>query len=330
MEHPLLHHQRAVLRAHRPQEVIQGGFGVPRPAELQGAQLGATAPLQRDGRQRGARFTRAYSHRCVPLHHGDGALPRAAGREGASSERRLLRPQGTGSISCTKTQTKPNASDSAIFHATAAGGGDESSEHPGPATLPRPLCFPISWNYFAIGHSRTDARWSRGGGWGGRVGARRGGGGGSSFASGEVEDSLGVALVLRQPPAQRGGGCPRLCWALLRFRAWGGGQLLAPSPAHFPLPSHPPSPKQAGGKEGSGVAAPSLCLAQGLGCRNVRLFPLPTSPPPDTVYFFLSSLNQAINTAIRLGQLQGSVLCSRHSRARAVPRPHRCATHTKP
>lgn len=78
------------------------------------------------------------------------------------------------------------------------------------------------------------------------------------------------------------------------------------------------------------MATPSLCLAQGLGCRNVRLFPLPTSPPPDTVYFFLSSLNQAINTAIRLGQLQGSVLCSRHSRARAVPRPHRCATHTKP
>lgn len=229
MEHPLLHHQRAVLRAHRPQEVIQGGFGVPRPAELQGAQLGATAPLQRDGRQRGARFTRAYSHRCVPLHHGDGALPRAAGREGASSERRLLRPQGTGSISCTKTQTKPNASDSAIFHATAAGGGDESSEHPGPATLPRPLCFPISWNYFAIGHSRTDARWSRGGGWGGRVGARRGGGGGSSFASGEVEDSLGVALVLQQPPAQRGGaahGSAGCCFALGHGE---GGSSLPPA-----------------------------------------------------------------------------------------------------
>lgn len=135
-----------------------------------------------------------------------------------SSKRWLLRPQGTGSISCTKTQTKPNASDSAIFHAMAAGGGDESWEHPGPATFPHPLCFPISWNYFAIRHSHMDACWSLAGGWGGRVGAHDGGDG-SSFASGELEDSLGVVLVLWQPPAQRGRGCPWLCWVLLRLRA---------------------------------------------------------------------------------------------------------------
>lgn len=88
----------------------------------------------------------------------------------------------------------------------------------------------------------------------------------------------GCSVSASAATGPEGRGCPRLCWVLLRFRAWGGGQLLAPSPAHFPLPSHPPSPKQAGGKEGSGVAAPSLCLAQGLGCRNVRLFP-PHIPP---------------------------------------------------
>lgn len=56
------------------------------------------------------------------------------------------------------------------------------------------------------------------------------------------------------------------------------------------------------------------------------------SPPPpsplNTVCFFLSSLNQAINTAIRLGQHRGSALRSLRSMARAVP--HCCAPRAKP
>lgn len=66
MEHLLLYHQRAMLRAHRPQEVIQGGFGVSRPAELQGAQLkGMDGSEEPDSPV-------PTAHRCVPLHHGDG------------------------------------------------------------------------------------------------------------------------------------------------------------------------------------------------------------------------------------------------------------------
>lgn len=71
-------------------------------------------------------------------------------------------------------------------------------------TVPSPLHFLISWNYFAIRHSQTEIVPEPGrrseAGWVGntRSPQGQGGGGGSSFASAGVKvlPSLGLVLVL--------------------------------------------------------------------------------------------------------------------------------------